>query len=117
IRPSGAPDAPEAGQPLSFWIDDLAVETQALPAQRLALELESSADAGLLAADTNLFVTVGNGFDAPLARGRVNLLARDAAGETVYDARQDLAVPPGEFAAATFPLAELAKRKPLGPVD
>ena len=117
IRTANAPEAPEAGQPLSVWIDDLAVETQAQPNQRLTMELASNAEAGLLNAQTELALSVGNGFDKPLARGRVNLVARDSEGQNVFESRLDLVVPSGEFASAKLPLNELHQRNPLGPVE
>jgi len=101
----------------TIWIDDLVAETQLPATSLLSMECQASDPAGRLAADGKLAVSVGNGHAAELKRGRITLLARDAGGNAVWTATQDLPVPAGGFAATEVALAELAAKKPLGPVD
>ncbi len=107
----------KTGQPTAIWLDDVAVETQAPPAELLTLELQSSNPDGELGTDGILYAAIGNGFAAELAKGRLSLTARNGKGEVIYTATQDMRVGPQQYAVANFALKEIADKKPRGPVD
>lgn len=110
----GATDARET---ISLWLDDVTVETQAPAAELLSLELQGSNTDGELTPDGKLYVAVANGFAGELKGGRLTLSARNGKGEPVFTATQELRVLAGQTATAEFALAELAAKKPRGPVD
>jgi hypothetical protein len=113
-RPSkNAPPEPRR----TIWIDDLAVETQVPPAAMLNMELQPSDAAGRLTVDGSLNVTIGSGYREAIKRGSLSLAARDAGGNAVWTSAVPLPVPAEGFAAAEVPLAELAAKKPRGPVE
>src|SRR5262249_26827278 len=103
--------------PRTIWIDDLAAETQAPPAELLSLELQASEPHGRLTADGTLAVTVGNGHPIELKRGKVTILAPDAGNNPVWTRTVDLPVSAGAFAGTEIPLKDLAARKARGPID
>lgn len=117
IRSGPLPEGVAPGQPRSVWIDDLEVQTQVAPTDRLTLETRLSDREGRLTDDAVLSVSVGNGFATALERGKLNVLARDGSGQEVYTATADLQVPAEGFAVLDLPIEALARRKPLGPVD
>ena len=118
-----SPDTPRPlreigkGEPLAVWIDDIAVETQVTSEELLSLEIMSNNPDGELTAAGKLVVTVGNGFPTVLEKGRLSLAARDGRGEVVYSSSVELAAPAEDFAMAELPLAQLAAKRPRGPVD
>ncbi len=117
IHPGKRPKEEKPGQPTDVWLDDIAVETQAPPAELLTLELQTSNPDGELTPDGILYAAVGSGFAAELAKGRLSLTARNGKGEVIYTAAHDLRVGPQQYATADFALKEIADKKPRGPVD
>ncbi len=123
IKPGPAPkDAPPvvpgaAPVSRSIWIDDLAAETQVAAADQQSMELRCGQADGSLSADGSVFVSVGNGHTADLKRGSVTLLAYDVEHKPVHSSKIDLPVAAGGYATAEFPLAELAKQNPPGPIE
>jgi hypothetical protein len=119
VHPAQRPrrkDAP-VEETRTVWLDDIGVETQAPLADRATLELQASQPDGELAADGRIRCSVGNGLRKDIARGRLSIVARDGAGETVLTSTLELPVAAGAYATAEWPLADLAARKPRGPVD
>ena len=117
IKPSPLPAGQTPGGTRTLWIDDLAVETQLPPNERLSIESELSQPDGLLTADGVLTVSVGNGHAADLKKGKLTLLARDAQNKPVLTQSFDLAVAAQQFANMDLPLKELAKHDPVGPIE
>jgi len=114
VAPRGV--APPKGEKRTIWIDDLAVETQVAPAELLSLELQASDPQGRLGANGKLAVSVGNGHNDELKKGKITCQARDGGSTLVWTRTLDLAVPGEGFATAEVELAELAAKKPHGPV-
>ena len=136
IKPVPDPKAPK-GQRRTIWIDDLAAETQVSPtalseADRqerdksevgqipptylLSMELQGSDPQGRLTADGKLAVCIGNGYAVEMKKGRIMVTAKDAAAAVVWTRTIDLPVDTGAYASVEVPLAELAAKKPAGPV-
>ena len=111
------PAAGAAPVPRTIWIDDLAVETQVAAADQLSMEIRSSQADGVLTAEGNIAVAVGNGRAADLKRGAVTLVAYDIEHKPIHTSKIELPVAVGAYATAEFPLAELAKRNPAGPIE
>jgi hypothetical protein len=100
----------------SVWIDDIEAETQVPPAEALSLELQNDDPQGRLLPTSVLAVSVGNGFNAPLKRGKVTLVAR--VGDNPYWTKTvDLAVDAEQFAVTEVPLKELADKPARGPIE
>lgn len=117
IKPGKLAEGETKGAPRTIWIDDIGVETQVLPGERLTLELAADVPDGRLTPDGKLVASVGNGFAADLKSGRLELVARDAAGQIVLQTTQPLAVPAEGYAIAELPLKPLADKQPAGPID
>jgi hypothetical protein len=117
IKPVRGPKPSPMETTRRLWIDDLAVETQALPAEMLSLEVQNDEAQGRLTSDCTLAITAGNGYPSTLKRGLATLTARDARQSLVWTKSLDLEVPSESFATTTVPLRELAEKKPRGPVD
>jgi hypothetical protein len=116
IKPEPVPKGTDAKAMRSVWVDDLEVETQVLPAETLSLELQLDDAQGRLTPGGVLAVAVGNGFTAPLKRGKVMLTAR-VSDVPVWTRTVDLPVETERFAVTEVPLKDLADKKPRGPVD
>ena len=118
-RRSGKEGEAEAKDgPLSLWVDDLMVETQAPAKERLSLELRTDSVQAELHASAQLFVSVGNGTGHEIRNGRVLVTFQDAAGETVpgQDIAEGINVPDGEFAVLALSLTKLAATQARGPI-
>jgi hypothetical protein len=117
IKPApAAPGKPKEAR-RTIWIDDLSAETQVPAAERLSLELQGSEPHGRLTPDGILTIAAGNGYTTDLKKGRCKVVASDGGNNPVWTRTIDLAVPGEGYAVAELPLAELAQKKPRGPVD
>ena len=114
--PQAAEDSPR-DEPRTIWIDDLTAETQTAPSGLLSLEIQTSDATGRLTPDGRLLVAVGSGHSEELKKGQLTFLARDGAGNVVWNASLPLPVPAEGQATAEMPLGELAAKKPAGPVE
>ena len=101
----------------SVWIDDLGVETQAPAGERMSMEVRGDEPQRRLSQKSAVFVCIGNGLEKEIADGRLHVMARDRAGNVLFQQTQPLQVPAQGFAVAQVPLAEAAAKSPAGPVD
>lgn len=111
------PEGVAAGDPLSVWIDDIGVETQADVEKYLSMEVEYSDALGRLLPDASLHVAVGNGSTEELTKGRVMISALDAFDKPAWTANKEMAVAADGYQNVSFSMRELAEHLPVGPVE
>ncbi len=107
----------EPNEPRTVWLDDLVVETQAMPEEALGMELRTDTADRRLHEGATLFVSLGNGTRQAIAKGVLRLLAKDRGGNPVWEHSVDVAAGASAFAFAEVPLAGLWRADPAGPVD
>ncbi|MBI2195160.1 MAG: NPCBM/NEW2 domain-containing protein [Planctomycetes bacterium] len=110
---------PEGGgeEKRSVWLDDVFVETQAGPRDRIALELRADTPDHQLHEKASLLVCAGSGSDHEMGRGRLQLTARDRRGQVVHEQQENVTIPPEGFQVFEFPLGAAWSKNPVGPVD
>ncbi len=103
----------KAGEPTAIFLDDIYVETQTMPEERLTMELVQNEDT--LSENSSVKISIGNGTGTDLSGGNITVLVKED-NKVLYNKKVEMPSEKDSFTVRYFCLKDINSLKLKGPV-